>query len=105
MIALLRLFLPPHADNEQAAEYLRTVISKKDKAIEWSAVRPSSLIDEEQTSEIEIYASPTRSIFKDGEISRINVGHFMADLITNDELWQQWKGQMPVIYNKGTAYK
>jgi hypothetical protein len=105
MIALLRLFLPPHADNEQAAEYLRTVISKKDKAIEWSAVRPSSLIDEEQTSEIEIYASPTRSIFKDGEISRINVGHFMADLITNDELWQQWKGQMPVIYNKGTAHK
>jgi hypothetical protein len=28
------------------------------------------------------------------------VGHFMADLITEDALWQQWKGQMPVIYNQ-----
>lgn len=105
MIALLRLFLPPHSDNEQAAEYLRTVIGQNDKAIGWAAVRPSSLIDEDKASEIEVYPSPTRSIVNDGKISRINVGHFMADLITNDELWQQWKGQMPVIYNKGTAYK
>ncbi len=105
IIGFLRIFLPPHADNEQAAEYLRIVIGQKDKAIGWAAVRPSSLIDEDKTSEIEIYPSPTRSILDDGKISRINVGHFMADLITNDELWQQWKGQMPVIYNKSTAYK
>ncbi len=31
--------------------------------------------------------------------SRINVGHFMADLITDEEIWNRWKGQMPVIYN------
>lgn len=105
IIWLLRLFLPPQPDNEQAAEYLRTQIGQDDKAIEWVAVRPSSLIDEDKPSEIEVYPSPTRSILKDGQISRINVGHFMADLITDDEIWQQWKGQMPAIYNKGTAYK
>ncbi len=105
IIGLLRLLLPPHPDNEQAAEYLRTVIGQKDNAIEWTAVRPSSLIDEESVSEIEVYPSPTRSILKDGEISRTNVGHFMADLITNNDVWNKWEGQMPVIYNKGTAYK
>jgi hypothetical protein len=31
------------------------------------------------------------------------VGHFMADLITEDEIWQKWIGQMPVIYNKVSA--
>ena len=103
LIMLLRLFLPPHPDNEQAAEYLRTVLGQKDDAIKWVAVRPSGLIDEENASEIEVYPSPTRSILKDGQISRINVGHFMADLITDDNLWNKWKGQMPVIYNKGTA--
>lgn len=103
LIVLLRLLLPPHPDNEQAAEYLRTVIGKNDNAIEWVAVRPSGLIDEESASEIEVYPSPMRSILKDGQISRINVGHFMADLITNTDLWKEWKGQMPVIYNKGTA--
>jgi nucleoside-diphosphate-sugar epimerase len=105
IIGLLRLVLPPHTDNEKAADYLRTVIGQKDNSIEWTAVRPSGLIDEDSTSEIEAYASPTRSILDDGKISRINVGHFMADLITNDDIWNKWKGQMPVIYNKGTAFK
>jgi len=104
VIALLRLLLPPHPDNEGAAEYLRTVIGQKDNEIEWTALRPSGLIDEESASEIEVYPSPTRSILKDGQVSRINVGHFMADLITKNEIWNKWKGQMPVIYNKGTAY-
>lgn len=100
VIALLRLLLPPHPDNEGAAEYLRTVIGQKDNNIEWAAVRPSGLIDEENPSEIEVYPSPIRSIFNDGQISRINVGYFMADLITDDKTWNKWKGQMPVIYNK-----
>ncbi len=102
IIGLLRLLLPPHPDNEKAAEHLRTVIGKNN-TIEWAAVRPSALIDEESASEIEVYPSPMRSILKDGQISRINVGHFMADLITNNDIWNKWKGQMPVIYNKGTA--
>jgi len=103
IILLLRLILPPHTDNEKAAEHLRTVIGQKDKDIEWIAVRPSALIDEESTSEIEVYPSPMGSILKDGQISRINVGYFMADLITNSDIWNKWRGQMPVIYNKGTA--
>ena len=102
VIALLRLLLPPHSDNEQAAEYLRTVIGQEDKTIEWTAVRPSGLIDEEKVSEIEVYPSPIRSILKDGQVSRINVGYFMADLITDDKTWNKWKGQMPVIYNKAS---
>ena len=103
IVVLMRLLLPPHPDNEKAAEYLRTVVGQKDNDIEWIAVRPSALIDEESTSEIEVYPSPMGSILKDGQISRINVGYFMADLITNNDIWNKWKGQMPVIYNKGTA--
>lgn len=102
VIGFLRLVLPPQPDNEKAAEYLRTVIGQRDNDIEWTAVRPSSLVDEESTSEIEVYSSPTRSILNDGQVSRINVGHFMADLITNNDTWKTWKGQMPVIYNKET---
>lgn len=105
LIVLLRHLLPPQADNEQAAEYLRTGIGQNDNEIEWVAVRPSALINEESASGIEVHPSPTRSILKDGHISRINVGHFMADLITNQDLWKEWKGKMPAIYNKGTATK
>jgi hypothetical protein len=101
VIGLIRLLLPPHVDNEQAADYLRTRIGQNDGAIEWVVVRPDNLINKDQVTEYELHPSPTRSaIFDPGITSRINVGHFMADLITGDALWTRWKGQMPVIYNK-----
>jgi nucleoside-diphosphate-sugar epimerase len=101
IIGLLRLLLPPHADNEQAADYARTVVGQDDAAIEWAVVRPDTLTDEDAVTEYEAHPSPTRSaIFNPGKTSRINVGHFMADLITDDHTWNRWKGQMPVIYNR-----
>jgi hypothetical protein len=100
VIGLLRLLLPPHVDNEKAADYLRTIIGQNDREVEWVAVRPDSLIDEDNVTEYEVHPSPIKSaIFDSGRTSRINVGHFMADLITDDNTWNKWKGQMPVIYN------
>jgi len=100
VIGLLRLLLPPHPDNEKAADYLRLHVGQNNPFVEWVAVRPDSLIDQDDVSEYELYQSPTRSaIFNPGKTSRINVGHFMAKLISNNEIWNQWKGQMPVIYN------
>jgi len=101
VIGLLRLLLPPHVDNEKAADYLRTKVGQNNRYIEWVAVRPDDLVNEEEVTEYVLYPSPTRSaIFNAGKTSRINVGHFMAHLITDDSAWNRWKGQMPVIYNK-----
>jgi hypothetical protein len=101
VIWLLRLLLPPHVDNEKAADYLRTEIGQNDSNIEWAAVRPDNLINEDEATEYEKYPSPVRSaIFDAGTTSRINAGHFMAELITDNDTWIKWKGQMPVIYNK-----
>jgi len=101
IIWLLRILVPPHADNEHAADYLRTHVGQSDSVIEWSAVRPDRLVDGEAVSEYEVHSSPTRSaIFGAGLTSRINVGHFMAKLITDDGTWNDWKGKMPVIYDK-----
>jgi nucleoside-diphosphate-sugar epimerase len=104
VIGLLRLLLPPHVDNEQAADYLRTEIGQTDEAIEWTVVRPDNLSDEDSVTEYSIYPSPIRSaIFDAGATSRINVAHFMADLVSDDDIWLMWKGKMPVIYNKTSA--
>ena len=103
VIGLIRLLLPPHVDNEKAADYLRTKIGQNNQYIEWMAVRPDGLIDEENVTDYEIHPSPIRSaIFNPGKTSRINVGNFMASLINNKDLWKKWKGQMPVIYNKSS---
>jgi len=100
VVGLLRLLLPPHVDNEKAADYLRTQIGQSDEAIEWAAVRPDTLVNEDKVTEYEVHPSPIRSaLFNPGKTSRINVAHFMADLVTNTDAWDKWKGRMPVIYN------
>jgi len=100
-MGLIRLLVPPQSDNEKAADFLRVHIGQKNKLIDWVAVRPDTLINEDKVSENELYISPVRSaMFNPGKTSRINVGNFMAKLIVENDLWNKWKGQMPVIYNK-----
>ena len=100
VIGLLRVALPPQVDNEQAAEVLRAEIGRHNAAVEWVAVRPDGLTDEDAVTDYRLFPSPIRSpIFNPGKTSRINVAHFMAELIDNDALWQEWQGQMPAVYN------
>jgi len=100
VIGLLRVLLPPHPDNEKAADFLSVNIGKNNSLIEWVVVRPDSLISDYTVSDYSLHISPTRSaFFNPGKTSRINVAHFIARLIVDDNLWNKWKGQMPVIYN------
>ncbi len=100
VVSLLRVLLPPHADNEAAADYLR-IFGQKNKEVEWTCVRPDGLIDEPEVSGYDIYPSPIRNvIFNAGKTSRINVANFMTRLLTEPSLWDEWKGRMPVIYNQ-----
>lgn len=100
VIGLIRLLVPPHADNEDAAQYLQSSFEAGDTTVDWVVVRPDSLIDETSVTDYEIHSSPTRSaIFNAGKTSRINVANFMCELITDECTWIKWKRQMPVIYN------
>ena len=100
-VSILRQLLPPQIDNEQAADFLRTQIGQSHLYIEWVAVRPDNLTNEAEVTEFEIHPSPIRNvIFNAGSTSRINVANFMANLAANAELWNAWRGKMPVIYNK-----
>lgn len=104
VIWLLRWLLPPHVDNEQAADVLRTEIGQDDRTIEWVVVRPDSLIDENDVTAYDVHPSPIRSaIFDAGKTSRVNVAHFMSELISDGDTWARWKGRMPVIYNREQA--
>lgn len=100
-LALLRLAIPPHADNEQAAEFLRGRIGTADPRLEWVAVRPDTLT-EGPVSPVVVHPSPTRSaLFDPGKTSRANVAWFMTELLADPELWSRWRGSMPVVYNAG----
>ena len=100
LLSIIRFLIPPHLDNETAANYLR-INMKNNSLLQWVVIRPDNLINKENVSSYCIYISPTRSALLDaGQTSRINVANFMTKLIFEDNLWQKWKGKMPVIYNK-----
>lgn len=101
ILSILTLLLPPQKDNVWAADYLLKTVGQDNEKIEWTAVRPDSLIDNKDVSPYEVFESIKRNpIFNPGKTSRINAGHFMAELVTNNDLWEKWKSRMPVIYNK-----
>lgn len=100
VFSLLEIVLPPHKDNILAGNHLVDKVGASEK-IEWIAVRPDSLFDEASQSDYEICEKKKRSpVFNAGKTSRINVSHFMVELLVNDRLWQEWKFKTPVIYNK-----
>lgn len=102
IFSILRIVLPPHPDNESAAEVLRSEVGSNSKNIEWVAVRPDTLTNKKEVTEYSVHQSIQRSVmFDSGKTSRINVANFMKELLTNEEKWNEWKFQMPVIYNEG----
>jgi hypothetical protein len=101
VLGLLRVLLPPHADNEQAALYLRDQVGADDDLLRWVAVRPDSLVDADEVTDHAAVPAPVRSaLFDSGRTSRINVGHFLARLAVEDEPWEEWRGRLPVLYNR-----
>jgi len=101
VILLLKLLLPPHADNETAHACLRSEIGPNNPHVEWVIVRPDSLVDQDEVTPYDICPSPIRSaIFDAGKSSRMNVADFMAILLSDPNVWTKWAGQMPVLYNK-----
>lgn len=98
VVNLLRQVLPPHRDNEMAAEFLQTSLHRKN--IEWSIVRPDNLQDAPTVTEWEAFEERQRGvIFKAGFTSRVNVANFMLQLVTDSQTWQTWAGKWPVVYN------
>lgn len=100
VMSVIRRLVPPHADNEQAADFLRRDIGQTDTLLEWCVIRPDTLTDAADPETYQAFPSPIRSaIFDPGHTSRLNVARFMTDLIIDESLWQRWRGQMPVIYD------
>lgn len=99
VLALLRTLLPPHRDNEQAANYLRT-LDILNANVQWVVVRPDALINQDEASDYSLFPAPIRSaIFDSGKVSRINVASALSQLLMDSTLWKKWQGKMPLVYN------
>jgi hypothetical protein len=90
--------LPPAKDNQRASDFLLEEIGTSNPFVQWSAVRPDSLLPGD-VSEYTLHEGLVNSLFASGSTNMANVAHFMCELVTNPETWADWKAKLPVIVN------
>lgn len=101
ILGIMGSIVPPLKGSYQQAKYMLKDIGRDNKLIEWVLVRPDSLLDEAELTKYEVHDSIPWSLFKARSTSRINVADFMCKLALNDDLFERWKGQFPVVINQG----
>jgi len=93
---LLRGVLPPAKDNQRAADFLLGEIGPDHACVQWSVVRPDSLLEGE-VSEYAVHEGLVDGLFAPGRTTMANVAHFMCELVTDREKWARWSSRLPVI--------
>ena len=97
-LVMLCAAFPPPRDNQQAADFLQKEIGASNPFVEWTAVRPDTLLPGD-ISEYTVHEGLMNSLFAPGKTSMANVAHFMCELVTNPKTWANWKAKLPVIVN------
>jgi hypothetical protein len=95
---MLRGLLPPAKDNQRAADFLRETIGAGNLFVQWTAVRPDSLLPGD-VSEYTLHEGLVSSLFDPDSTNMANVAHFMCELVTNPKTWADWKAKLPVVIN------
>jgi uncharacterized protein YbjT (DUF2867 family) len=92
----MRAVLPPARDNQLAADFLCLTIGPTDPHLEWVIVRPDTLI-EGGISQEAVHPGLVASLFHPDNSTMSNVAHFQCELACEARVWEEWKGQLPVI--------
>lgn len=94
----LSALVPPYADSIACVGYMFNTIGKDDKGTEWVIVRPDSFVDGDESA-YKLSPHLETSLFAPQKTTKKNLADFMVRLAVDDELWEEWKLQMPVITN------
>jgi transcriptional regulator with XRE-family HTH domain len=99
---LLRGLVPPSRDNQWTADFLWSDIGTADPFVEWVAVLPDTLVDGD-VSEHALHEHLVSSLFAPDKTGRTNVAHFICELVTEPQTWDEGKHRLPVIINAGAG--
>jgi nucleoside-diphosphate-sugar epimerase len=100
-LAAIRALVPPARDNQVAADFLVRRIGQDSPSVSWAAIRPDTLV-EGVASGYALSGSLVDGLFKPGRSTMSNVAAFIADLVTDAHVWDEWAGKMPVVTDKGS---
>jgi hypothetical protein len=86
-------------DNQRAADFLQERIGPGNRFVQWTAVRPDSLLAGD-ISEYTLHEGLVNTLSAPGSTNMANIAHFMCELVTDDAVWERWRGKLPVIVDR-----
>lgn len=95
-LGMLRALVPPARDNQEAAYFLCGEFGQDNPFVQWAIIRPDTLMEGDVT-EYALHEGIVSSLAKPDQSSMANVAHFICSLVTQPDVWNEWKGKMPVI--------
>ena len=98
IIRTLAATLIPFQDNIKTLRYFHS-LGTSNASVEWCVVRPDDLIETNEITEYRVQDNTERGIFNAFKTNISNVANFMAELATNQELFERHRGKFPVVYN------
>jgi nucleoside-diphosphate-sugar epimerase len=99
---MLRGTVPPAMDNQLAADLLHDDIGTDNPFVQWAVLRPDTLL-EGDVSEYALHEGLVSSPFAPDSTNMANVAHFMCELVAKPNVWDEWKGKLPVIINAAAS--
>lgn len=102
VVWVLRGLVPAAKDNQTASDLLCGSVRTANPFVQWVVVRPDTLLEGDIT-EYSVHEALVSSLARPDSTNMANVAHFMCALVTIPELWNRWRGKLPVIVNTGAA--
>jgi len=100
VVALLRGAVPPANDNQRAADFLCREVGADNPFVQWAVVRPDTLLDGDVSAYV-LHEGLVSSLARPARTNMANVAHYMCRLVTDAQVWSDWKGKLPVVVNTG----
>ncbi|KAI8808057.1 hypothetical protein BJ742DRAFT_809623 [Cladochytrium replicatum] len=96
LLSAIHCAVVPVEDSQKAFDFISSTDSP---FIEWVVVRPDHFI-EGDAAEYVIREKIEVGILAQRDIHMSSIAHFMCRLIADNNLWEEWKGRSPVLYDK-----
>jgi nucleoside-diphosphate-sugar epimerase len=106
LLSMVKILLPPHADNVAAAKSLAESANSSGNRLEWVGVRPVSFSRDPSTGkDYAVLANPGDAILGNDHVGIESIAKLIADLLTKEKMWDEWRGKMPVVLNPEAVLK
>ncbi|KAJ3382392.1 hypothetical protein HDU92_004785 [Lobulomyces angularis] len=99
LISSITYCVPQLQDSKDCVDYISKTITKENQHLQWTIVRPTGFLEqyEDGITEYKTLEKTVYPFYNNGVVRIKNIANFFVELAEKSELFETWKGKMPII--------